>query len=187
MGRQSKRKRRGWCGRRKKPTGAVSKGVGSSASFRKIQGTSLPQPSESADGRATGYRLIDLASLQMYLVSVLGVICRRCHSSNLVISENDYQRRGLMSVLRLKCLDCRRFGKEFQTSPIRPTGGLGTSWDVNRRVAFASLLIGESRSSIEQFCSVLGMPPPPTDKPWRLHLKHIGETLQQTAEESMQV
>ena len=102
MGRQSKRKRRGWCGRRKKPTGAVSKGVGSSASFRKIQGTSLPQPSESADGRATGYRLIDLASLQMYLVSVLGVICQKGVSATVVCTNseaNSLIMRGMCSLV----------------------------------------------------------------------------------------
>ena len=62
----------------------------------------------------------------------------------------------------------------------------GQSLDVNRRAVFASLVMGESRSGIEQFCAVMGMPPPPNESSWRRHLKHIGENVQKTAFATMQ-
>ena len=79
------------------------------------------QKKAPADGRAICYRLIDLATLHIYLVSVIGVVCRRYHSSNVVLSENEYKHRGLMSVIRIKCKDCKTFGEGFETSPVRST------------------------------------------------------------------
>ena len=186
MGRKTKKQLRGFPGRRNKQTARKEGGVQQYGSSRKLQGSALPQPIEPADGRATGYRLISLASLQTYLVAILGIVCRLCHSDNLILCENEEKRHGLMSVLRLKCLDCKRYGKKLETSHLRPEQKLGgRSYDVNRRAAFATMVIGETRS-MEQFCAVMGMPGPPNEKPWRLHLKHSGEAVQQTAEESMQ-
>ena len=74
------------------------------------------------------------------------------------------------------------------TSARRPMHTGGTSYDVNRRVVYyASVVMGESRSGMDQFCSIMGMPPPPNEKPWRNHLKSLGEAVEQTAENSMQV
>ena len=89
-------------------------------------------------------------------------------------------------MIRIKCKDCKTFGKEFETSPVRPTK-TGKSYDVNRRMAYASVVMGESRNGMQQFCGIMGMPPPPNEKSWRLHLKNLGETVKQTAENSMQV
>ena len=157
-----------------------------SVSAKKLQGSGLPEPTVPADRRATGYRLIELGNLQAYLLDVLKATCRHCHSNRLVICENEDKRRGLMSVLRLRCLGCAKNGKEFETSPKRIMDTPGQSLDVNRRAAFASLVMGKSRSGIEQFCAVMGMPPPPNESSWRRHLKHIGESVQKTASATMQ-
>ena len=190
MGRKTKKQLRGWPGGPKKPKVAQKGGVqqqpGQSASSRKLEGSALPEPTQPADGSATGYRIIDLVCLQAAFVSILHVTCRRCHSNNVVIAENEDKRKGLMSVLRLKCLDCTRHGQEFETSRLRPIPGGGKSYDVNRRAAFASVMMGDSRSGMEQFCAAMGMPPPPNERPWRYHLKNIGQVLQQTAENSSQ-
>ena len=103
------------------PFGGVRQQPSISASSRKLQDSSLPEPTAPADGSATGYRLIDLAKLQMYVVSILGHLRRRCHSNNVVLSEKEYKRsRPIMSVLMIKCLECKKLREEFETSPLRP-------------------------------------------------------------------
>ncbi|XP_062501523.1 uncharacterized protein LOC134178653 [Corticium candelabrum] len=158
-----------------------------SASFRKLQGSTLPQPTEYVDGRATGYRMIDLGCLQAYILTILGVTCFHCNSHALVLEEEESKRQGWMSSLRLRCLSCCWVGNSFGTSPRRQ--GMeagGKSYDVNRRAVFASLVMGESSSGLQQFCAVMGMPPPSKQASWDMHMKKIGETLQQTSEESIQ-
>ena len=113
MGMRKKRQRRGFnYGRQKQ---AIWRGVPPappvSVSAKKLQGSGLPEPKVPADRRATGYRLIELGNLQAYLLDVLKATCLRCKTNRLVICENEDKRRGLMSVLRLRCLDCARNGK----------------------------------------------------------------------------
>ena len=47
--------------------------------------------------------------------------------------------------------------------------------------------MGESMSGIEQFSAVMGIPAPPSNRPWHHHLNQIGKAFEETAAQSIQV
>lgn len=152
-----------------------------SASSRKVTG--VPKPKPPSNTQAVGYRLVDLACLQAFLLTIVGLKCSKCSRTTLVIHEEEAQRHGLMSVLCLLCSKCGTKTESFNTSV--NIARRGTNYDVNRLVVFASLATGETRSGIERFCAIMGMPPPVACKSWQTHHSKISEDVAKAAEDSM--
>ena len=58
----------------------------------------------------------------------------------------------------------------------RPVESGGKPYDVNRRALYAMTEQGKGRQALADFCTIMGMPPPPLDSSWALHSDNIHES-----------
>ena len=73
---------------------------------------------------------------------------------------------GLCTTLSFMCTKC---GKKSSSKTSKLIDERGKSFDINRRVAYAMAEQGKGRQALADFCSIMGMPPPPSDSSWALH------------------
>ena len=79
--------------------------------------------------------------------------------------------------------DCKTF-KELPTSE-RIIRGKARFYDVNRRSALATRIIGRGRAALTKFCAVMNMPGPVAKKSFQTHVKAIARVLKEVAETEM--
>ena len=117
------------------------------------------------DSTASGYRLVNLASLQKYVgeISLHSASCKAALeyvSSNgqspiVLISEIDNY--GLASILSAKCMGCHR-EINFETSPRLRIDTTSRHFDINVRAVWGSLVTGNGQAPLNEFLACTDSP-----------------------------
>ncbi|EDO36497.1 predicted protein [Nematostella vectensis] len=150
-----------------------------SASFLKLSKTAVeadtvPKPSQStakvSDAKVTGYRFVDMDILSnIFALLRFGDCCEFC----LVLGEDEHNRKGCASKLRLTCQNCD-WKHITYTSKVQ-----GQSYEVNRRLVYSMRTLGKGHTGARKLCLLMNMPPPPTARAFtknsRTLLKHVKE------------
>lgn len=131
---------------------------------------------------ANGFKIQD-ASLLSECISA-AAICNSCKksSSKLQLFQRNDKEDGLSESLFLKCSFC-----EVETPLVtsnRLGGRRGGACEVNRRSVLASQSMGHA--GLSQFCSIMNLPPPVTQKAYNQHLEEIEKVSKKHAENLMQ-
>ncbi|XP_032238287.2 uncharacterized protein LOC5512949 [Nematostella vectensis] len=150
-----------------------------SASFRKLSKTAVeadtvPKPSQStakvSDAKVTGYRFVDMDILSNIFALLR---CGDCGEFCLVLGEDEHNRKGCASKLRLTCQNCD-WKHITYTSKVQ-----GQSYEVNRRLVYSMRTLGKGHTGARKLCLLMNMPPPPTARAFtknsRTLLKHVKE------------
>ena len=91
------------------------------------------------------------------------------------------KRKGCASNLRLLCEQCG-WTHSFCTSKKQ-----GKSFEINRRLVYGMRTLGKGYAGARKFCTVMNMPPPPTEKAFLSNSRHIKaiakETMKKAGEE----
>ena len=153
----------------------------SSASHKKLNSVpsfveKQPETPQVANGYVTGFRLVDLEILSN-IVSLLP--CPECHQSTITLMENNQNRHGFASQLKVFCENCG-WEEEFFTS-----GKGSKAFDVNRRFVYAMRSLGKGHSGAKKFCALMNMPKPLGKKAYRETSKTIGQHIKSIAKKSM--
>ena len=117
-----------------------------SASARKI-GSQNPQLGTQSKPDVTGYRLIDMELLELFTQTV----CKECFNSSLVVEDEERERKGSASHLRVRCEDCGWAFTSYTSKRVQH------SFDINRRFVYAMRSIGQGHASMKRFCSYMNM------------------------------
>ena len=106
----------------------------------------------------SGYRIVDMEILASVFADIL---CPNCDTASLVLCDRVSARKGLSSLLYLKCQTrfCL-YVKEFSTS----TSNVDKSYDVNKRMIYTMRALGQGHSGIEKLTALMNMPRPMTFK-----------------------
>ncbi|XP_032242888.2 uncharacterized protein LOC116621099 [Nematostella vectensis] len=131
---------------------------------------------QSGEPFITGYRLIDIEILSEILYSRR---CSECADSSLTLMENQLQRKGCASSLRLLCSSCG-WKTEFFTSKKQ-----AKSYEVNRHLVYSMRSLGKGHSGAKRFCTLMNMPPPPTARAYSKNSKTISKHIKAIASETM--
>ena len=124
----------------------------------------------------TGFRLFDMD----ILCNVLSMLrCHQCGELNLLFMEDEINRKGCTSSLRLLCENCG-WKHSFYTSKQQ-----GKSFEVNRRIVYGMRTLGKGQTGAKKFCSLMNMPPPPAAKNYAKISGVITSCLRYIAKESM--
>ena len=112
----------------------------SSASHRKLNSVpsfveKQPETPQVANGYVTGFRLVDLEILSN-IFSLLP--CPECHQSTITLMENNQNKHGFASQLKVFCENCG-WKEEFFTS-----GKGSKAFDVNRCFVYAMRSLGKA-------------------------------------------
>ena len=147
-----------------------------SASSSKLERIDTNTPKQS-DINITGYRFIDVE----ILTDVFALLCcPECKTnSSLKLHENFMMKKGLASMLELKCNKCG-YKSKFYTSK-----QCDRSFDINRRIVYSMRSCGQGHSSIQKFTTLMNMPMPMTQKSYNATVKRITETVTEVAKETM--
>lgn len=144
-------------------------------SFSKVQHIQTDTPKQ-ADPRITGYRIVDVELLS----DVIEILCcPTCKMSTLRLHENFSKKKGLASILALKCENCN-FEKEFSSSR-----QAGKGYDINRRILYSMRSLGQGYSGIEKFTTHMNLPPPMTQNNYDKLVKTVEKAVHEVAEDSM--
>ena len=117
------------------------------------------------DNTGSGYRLINLGSLQTYIgeISLHSATCKAAldyavsnmKSPIVLVSEiNNY---GLASVLSAKCMGCHR-EINFETSPRLTVSDSSRHFDINVRAVWGSLVTGNGQAPLNEFLACTDSP-----------------------------
>ena len=97
----------------------------------------------------------------------------------LLFMEDNLNRKGCALTLRLLCEQCG-WKHSFCTSKKQ-----GKSFEVNRRLVYGMRTLGKGYAGARKFCSVMNMPPPPTEKAFLSNSRVIGRHIKVIAKETM--
>lgn len=155
-----------------------------SASYRKLkEDTEEKKPVDKPDETSpssgptiTGFRFFDMEVL-CDVLSMLG--CHQCGELDLLFMEDEINRKGCASSLRLLCENCG-WKYSFYTSKQQ-----GKSFEVNRRLVYGMRTLGKGRTGAQKFCTLMNMPPPPAAKNYSKISGVITSCLRSIAKESM--
>ena len=124
----------------------------------------------------TGFRLFDMD----ILCNVLSMLrCHQCSELNLLFMEDEINRKGCASSLRLLCENCG-WKHSFYTSKQQ-----GKSFEVNRRIVYSMRTLGKGQTGAKKFCTLMNMLPPPAAKNYAKISGVITFCLRYIAKESM--
>ena len=131
---------------------------------------------EVKDSSITGYRLVDME----ILCSVFSLLrCADCGSFTLKLTENQFNRSGCASCLRLFCKNCG-WRSEFYSSKKQTQ-----SFEVNRRLVYTMRSLGKRHGGAKKFCTLMNMPPPSAAKPFKKSSNTITKSIKTIAKKSM--
>jgi len=157
-----------------------------SASYRKLKTniveakqaeTIVEEPEGDFEPIITGYRFCDMEIMADVFVHLR---CGECGQFSLVLMEDDLNRNGCASSLRLLCENCG-WKHLFSTSKRQ-----GKSFEVNRRLVYGMRALGKGHAGAKKFCSLMNIPPPPTARSFTKNSRVIGKHVKKVAKESMQ-
>ena len=157
----------------------------SSASFRKLQSTAQEEkpkpkldesPTKGTSPTITGFRFCDMEVLSSVFSQLR---CGECGDFSLLFTEDNLKRKGCASTLRLLCEQCG-WKHSFCTSKKQ-----GKSFEINRRLVYGMRTLGKGYAGARKFCTVMNMPPPPTEKAFLSNSRVIGRHIKVIAKETM--
>lgn len=110
-------------------------------------------------------------------------LCPECGCSTLSLSERYTQRRGLSSLLYLKCLkkDCNYFQKFYTSNYEYNKKG----FDINKRIIYCMRLLGHGYAGINFFCTIMNLTKPMTKNNFEKLIKVIATAVKTVAEQTM--
>ena len=144
----------------------------SSSKIQEIQ-TSTPK---QEDPFICGNRIIDMEILSN-IISIL--CCPECTKPCLKLSERFSHKKGLSSLLVISC-ECG-YKHDFYTS-----SSCGKSYDINRRTVYTMRACGQGYRGIENFCALMNMPRPMTNRCYDKIVTTVSNSAQLVAEETME-
>ena len=95
------------------------------------------------------------------------------------VYKDNLKRKGCASTLRLLCEQCG-WKHSFCTSKKQ-----GKSFEMNRRLVYGMRTLGKGYAGARKFCTVMNMPPPPTEKAFLSNSRVIGRHIKVIAKETM--
>ena len=156
-----------------------------SASYRKLkEDTEEKKPAVEPDETSTssswpaitGFRFFDME----ILCDVFSMLrCQQCGQLDLLFMEDEINRKGCASSLRLLCENCG-WKHSFYTSKQQ-----GKSFEINRRIVYGIRTLGKGHTGAKKFCTLMNMPPPPAAKNYSKISSVITSSLRSIAKESM--
>jgi len=156
-----------------------------SASYRKLkEDTEEKKPAVEPDEASTsgswpaitGFRFFDME----ILCDVFSMLrCQQCGKLDLLFMEDEINRKGCASSLRLLCENCG-WKHSFYTCKQQ-----GKSFEVNRRIVYGMRTLGKGQTGAKKFCTLMNMPPPPAAKNYSKISSVITSSLRSIAKESM--
>ena len=152
-------------------------------SGKKVVDISVPNPKPNED--IQGYRLIDMSILDGIVCKLL---CPVCHDFGLNIYEDGSKRRGMSSLIYVKCTICHSYYDEnFTSKPVKHVSSTQgrTTYDINIRTVYAMRRCGVGRHGMTKFCGLLNMPPPITQHSYVIITKKLGVAAENIAKSSM--
>ena len=105
--------------------------------------------------------------------------CGECGEPSPLFIEDKLNRKGCASRLRLLCESC---GWDYPFYTSKPQG---KSFEVNRRLVYSTRALGKGQAGARKFCTLMNMPPPPTEKAFLRSSRVIGRHIKSIAMESM--
>ena len=93
------------------------------------------------------------------------LLCGECGDFSLLFMEDNLKRKGCASIIYLLCEQCG-WKHSFSISK-----KLGKSFEVNRRITCGMTTLGNGSVGEREFCSILNMPPPLTEKAFLSNLQ----------------
>jgi len=141
-------------------------------SFSKVEKIETPRQNDIS---ITGNRIIDVEVLVDVFQSLC---CPDCCEKGLRLHENFSKKRGLASLLTLKC-KCGYY-REFYT-----TQKIGQSFDINQRIIYAMRSCGQGYSALERLTALLNMPRPMTKMNFNSLVKKITDAVVEVANKTM--
>ena len=116
----------------------------------------------------------------MVLSSVFSQLrCGECGDFSLLFTEDNLKRKVCASTCRLLCEQCG-WKHSFCT-----TKKQGKSFEINRRLVYGMRTLGKGYAGARKFCTVMNMPPPPTEKAFLSNSRVIGRHIKVIAKETM--
>ena len=143
---------------------------------KKVEDIITNTPKQS-DLNITGYRLLDVEILSSVFAELP---CPECKVNDLKIHEKMVDKKGLASLLFIKCSGRCGYEKEFRTSKQS-----GKFFDVNTRLVYAMRAIGQGYSSIEKFTALMNLPKPMTSNNYDKTVSSLLHATQEVAEQTM--
>lgn len=101
----------------------------------------------------------------------------KCGDFSLLFTDDNLKRKGCASTLRLLCEQCG-WKHSFWTSKKQ-----GKSFEITRRVVYGVRTLGKGYAGTRKFCTVMNIPPPPTEKAFPPNSHVIGRHIKVVAKE----
>ena len=151
--------------------------VNSSTVFeRKIETIDNSKP--TFDERSiTGNRIVDM-ELFAAVIHMLG--CPFCKNTSIVLQEDYEKKKGLASLLTVKCTSCNFF-TDFYTSR-----SYDNTFDINTRAARSLRAIAQGYSGLETFTSLMNLPKPVTANNYDKIINRLVKTTKAVADITIQ-
>ena len=105
--------------------------------------------------------------------------CDECSDFSLQFTEDNLKQKGCASILRLLCEECG-WKHSFCTSKKQ-----GKSFEIDRRLVYGMRTLGKGYAGARKFCTVMNMPPPPTEKAFLSNSHVISRHIKVIAKETM--
>ena len=121
--------------------------------------------SQLFDNTASGYRLINLTSLQNYVseISLHSATCKAAldyvisNKQSPIVLVSEIDNYGLASVLSAKCMGCHR-EINFETSPSLKIDASSRHFDINVCAVWGSLVTGNGQAPLNEFLACTDSP-----------------------------
>lgn len=129
------------------------------------------------DTNVTGYRFVDM---ELLTEAFQQMPCIECGNFCLALEDNQFERNGCASLLRLHCKECG-WVYCFRTSK-----NVQHYFDINRRFVYAMRGIGQGEASAKRFCAHMNMTPPPNRNAYNACNVALSKAVKDVAMETME-